>query len=143
MSIAFLYSGLNNNTANVTMRASGILERQMNDTRKIENLHVALWLMKDVSWVSDWKILGLVMVLPTLLVALKICWDTRAHMADLAHNIAVCLWICANTTWMIGEFYYEDMTRPLAKGFFFAGIALLLAYYAWAWTMRKQTASPI
>lgn len=115
----------------------------MNDTRKIENLHVALWLMKDVSWCSDWKIFGLFMVIPTLFVALKICWDTRHQFADLVHNIAVTLWICANTTWMIGEFYYDDGTRSLAKIFFFVGMALLGAYYLWAWTARSQTARTV
>jgi len=110
----------------------------MNDTRKIENLHVALWLFKDVSWCSDWKFFGLLMVVPTLVVSLKICWDTRERLADLVHNIAVSLWICANTTWMIGEFYYQDMTRPFAKIFFFAGMALLGVYYAWVWLRKTE-----
>jgi hypothetical protein len=112
----------------------------MKDTRKIENLHVALWLLKDVSWCSDWKFLGLLMVVPTLLVSLKICWDTRHQLAEVVHNVAVSLWICANTTWMIGEFYYEDGTRHIARGFFYAGMALLVSYYAWAST-RKTTTS--
>jgi hypothetical protein len=113
----------------------------MNDTRKIENLHVALWLLKDVSWCSDWQILGLVMVVPTLLVALKICWDTRERISDLVHNVAVSLWICANTTWMIGEFYYKDMTRPFARIFFFAGMALLTGYYLWEWLRKEDGAA--
>jgi uncharacterized membrane protein len=112
----------------------------MHDTRKIENLHVMLWLLKDCSWVSEWKLLGLFMVIPTLLVAIKICWDTRSHFADLIHNIAVALWICANTTWMIGEFYYNDGTRGFAKIFFYSGLALLGLYYAGAWTRRGRLA---
>jgi hypothetical protein len=112
----------------------------MQDTRKIENLHVALWLLKDCSWVSEWKALGLLMVIPTLLVALKICWDTRGQFSDLVHNIAVALWICANTTWMIGEFYYDDGTRGFAKIFFYSGMALLGAYYAWAWMRGNPSA---
>jgi hypothetical protein len=114
----------------------------MHDTRKIENLHVALWLLKDTSWVSDWKLLGLFMVAPTLAVALKICWDTRHSVPDVVHNIAVALWICANTTWMVGEFYYNDMTRPLARVFFFAGMALLIGYYLWFWLRGSDGASP-
>ncbi|MEO8099917.1 MAG: hypothetical protein ABI811_19620 [Acidobacteriota bacterium] len=114
----------------------------MNDTRKIENLHVALWLMKDVSWCSDWKILGLVMVVPTLAVAMRICWDTRHRLADLIHNMAVCLWICANTVWMIGEFFFDDGTRAIAKVFFFSGMALLTVYYVWAWTARNRDDAP-
>ena len=110
----------------------------MHDTRKIENLHVALWLLKDISWCSEWRIFGLIMVVPTLAVALKICWDTRRHFADFVHNIAVALWICANTTWMIGEFYYNDGTRPLSKVFFFAGMALLTVFYLWEWTRKRD-----
>jgi hypothetical protein len=116
----------------------------MRDTRKIENLHVTLWLLKDCSWVSDWKLLGLIMVIPTLLVALKICWDTRTNTADLIHNVAVALWICANTTWMIGEFYYDDNTRGIAKLFFYAGMTLLGTYYLWAWKeSTRRTATPL
>lgn len=113
----------------------------MHDTRKIENLHVALWLLKDTAWVSDWKLLGLFMVAPTLAVALKICWDTRRSFSDLVHNVAVALWICANTTWMVGEFYYNDMTRPFARVFFFSGMALLITYYLWFW-FRGKGSSP-
>jgi hypothetical protein len=42
--------------------------------------------------------------------------------------IAVALWICANTTWMIGEFYYKDMTRGYAKVFFFAGMVGITSF---------------
>ncbi len=114
----------------------------MHDTRKIENLHVSLWLLKDVSWCSEWKMLGMVMVIPTLVVALKICWDTRRSTPDLIHNIAVALWICANTTWMIGEFFYEDTTRDYAKIFFYAGMILLAGYYAWSWLKRHDDEAP-
>ena len=114
----------------------------MHDTRKIENLHVALWLLKDVSWCSDWQTLGLIMIVPTLAVAIKICWDTRHFYADLIHNVAVVLWICANITWMIGEFFYEDMTRAFAKVFFYAGMALLAAYYTHSWFKREPDATP-
>ncbi|MEI9815379.1 MAG: hypothetical protein WDO18_23225 [Acidobacteriota bacterium] len=110
----------------------------MHDTRKIENLHVSLWLLKDVSWCSEWHALGLFMIFPTLLVALKICWDTRRSLSDLVHNIAVALWICANTVWMIGEFYFQDGTRPFARVFFYAGMVLLASYYTWEWFHRRR-----
>lgn len=110
----------------------------MYDIRKIENLHVALWLLKDVSWCSDWHALGLIMIFPTLFIAIKLCWDTRRILAELVHSVAVVLWLCANTVWMIGEFYYDDMTRPLAKVFFYSGMALLVAFYAWDGTQRRR-----
>lgn len=69
------------------------------------------------------------MIAPTLFVAIKICWDTRKHLADLVHNAAVCFWIGANIVWMLGEFYLNDGTRGIAKVFFYCGMALLAAYY--------------
>lgn len=99
------------------------------DIRKIENVHVALWLVKDISWCSDWQWLGMLMVVPTLIVATRICWLTRTDAEELVHNLAVVLWISANITWMIGEFFYNDGTRPLAQVFFAAGAVCLAGYY--------------
>lgn len=109
------------------------------DIRKIENLHVALWLLKDLSWCSSWKALGMAMVLPTLLVAIQISWHSRKHLADFIHNAAVCLWILANITWMVGEFFYNDGTRGYAKLFFYAGVALLIGYYGYVASQWLRT----
>lgn len=99
------------------------------EIRKIENAHVALWLTKDVSWCNSWRWLGMLMVVPTLLVAAHICWRSRSDPDELTHNAAVCLWICANITWMVGEFFLNDGTRGYAKVFFYAGAALLAWHY--------------
>ena len=101
----------------------------MKDLRRIENLHVFLWLLKDMSWCRSWHTMGLIMIAPTLLVAGKIAWDTRRSIPDCIHNVAVCLWIMANITWMCGEFFYHDGTRPIATIFFSLGMALLCTYY--------------
>lgn len=97
--------------------------------RKFENLHVALWLFKDLCWVSDFKTFGLIMIVPTIILAFMIAWQSRHDISDLLHNAAVCFWIMANSVWMIGEFYYDDGTRPIAKVFFVAGILCVAFYY--------------
>jgi hypothetical protein len=99
------------------------------EIRKLENAHIALWLMKDVSWCSNWRLLGLVMSIPTIILAARLAWLGRHNFSELAHNGAVCCWIAANITWMVGEFYYGDTTRGYAKVFFFTGVALLALYY--------------
>ncbi len=101
----------------------------MKDIRRIENLHVALWLLKDVSWCSSWKMFGVLMIAPTLTMAVYITWKTREIATELIHNMVVCAWICANITWMVGEFYWNDGTRGFARVFFYAGIVLLLMHY--------------
>ncbi len=76
--------------------------------RRMENLHIVFWIIKDISWCMGWKVAGIGMIFPTLFVALFISWRTRHIMSELAHNLAVAFWICANSTWMIMELIKRD-----------------------------------
>lgn len=115
--------------------------------RKMENLHIVFWLFKDISWCMIWKPLGIAMIFPTLIIAMVIAWRTRQYMSELFHNIAIAVWIVANSYWMISEFFhfdaivlYGDITyKYLAIIPFSIGI-LLLAYYYIVWKpMHKNT----
>jgi len=97
--------------------------------RKFENVHILLWLLKDLCWVMDFKITGLVMIVPTVLMAIYITVLTRHSVSELFHNLAVVCWICANSIWMIGEFFFNDGTRPAAAVFFVAGLLFITWYY--------------
>ena len=101
----------------------------MKSIRKFENLHIFLWLLKDTCWVMDYQMLGIFMIIPTLFVALMITWRMRTIVTELFHNLAVCLWIFANSTWMVGEFFYDDTTRPYATVFFVSGLLVMTYYY--------------
>ena len=96
--------------------------------RWIENGHIFLWLIKDTCWAMEWKLGGIFMIFPTIGVALYILWKSRRIRAELFHNIAVCLWIMANSIWMLGEFNEQD-TRPVAATLFVIGLVLLIVYY--------------
>ena len=108
--------------------------------RKIENLHIVFWLIKDISWCMIWRPLGIAMVFPTLIIAIVITIRTRQFMSELCHNVAVTFWIAANAYWMISEFFhfdamivYGDITyKYLAIIPFSIGI-LMLAYYYLVW----------
>jgi len=97
--------------------------------RKTENLHILLWLLKDFCWISNYKILGLTMIIPTITVAILITWRTREISSELWHNLAIVCWISANSIWMIGEFYFNDSTRPYAIMFFVSGFLFVGYYY--------------
>ena len=101
----------------------------MKDLRKYENLHVAFWLVKDACWCLLFKPLGMLMIIPTLYVAIDITIRTRHNRTDLFHNIAITLWICANATWMTGEFFFNDHLRSFAMVFFSLGLAVVAIYY--------------
>ncbi|HET9429680.1 MAG TPA: hypothetical protein VFO70_00830 [Chitinophagaceae bacterium] len=106
--------------------------------RRMENMHIAFWLLKDISWCMIWKVLGIAMIFPTLTVAIIIAWRTRHIKSELAHNLAVAFWISANSYWMISEFFefdtiliWRDFTgKHLSLVPFVAGSLILLYYYA-------------
>lgn len=98
--------------------------------RKIENLHIVLWLIKDLSWAMLWKPLGLFMIIPTVFAAVLITWQTRDIKSELLHNIAVVFWVLANGYWMIAEFFSDDDTlRYYAAVPFVLGIIVISYHY--------------
>ena len=111
-----------------------------NHYRKMENLHIVFWLLKDMSWCMVWRPLGVAMIFPTLIIAIIISWRTRQFMSELCHNVAITVWIIANSYWMISEFFHFDTMivygniayKYLAIIPFSIGI-LLLAYYYLLW----------
>lgn len=98
--------------------------------RKVENLHILFWLVKDTCWCLLSETVGMIMIIPTVLVAIWIAIRTRKQPSEFAHNLAVLFWICANSIWMIGEFRYGDGTRPYALIFFSAGLLTLAIFYS-------------
>jgi len=68
------------------------------------------------------------MIVPTVSVAIYLLVKSRHRRTELYHNAAVVMWIAANSTWMIGEFFNKDL-RPTAVLLFGLGISILLVYY--------------
>lgn len=101
----------------------------LDQLRKFENVHIILWLIKDTFWIQDWHLAGCLMIAPTIGMALFITWFSRSHRREFFHNMAVCCWIFANSIWMIGEFFLDDTTRPMATVFFLLGLSVIGYYY--------------
>ena len=105
--------------------------------RRMENMHIAFWLMKDISWCMIWRPIGIAMVFPTLIIAIIISYRTREVKSELAHNLAIVFWITANAYWMISEFFGFDTMlvwngyegKHLALLPFVTGAVILLYYY--------------
>ena len=97
--------------------------------RKLENLHITLWLIKDACWVMMFRPLGMIMVLPTIFVAVFLTIKSWSDLKERLHNLAVCFWILANSTWMTGEFYFHDSWRLPASIFFGLGLLCIIGWY--------------
>ncbi len=106
----------------------------------MENLHIVFWLFKDVAWCLGLKWLGTVMIIPTLIISIVIAYRTRQYVSELCHNLAITVWISANSYWMVSEFFGFDHQiiwgaytfKHLAIIPFTIGI-LILAYYYLIW----------
>lgn len=105
--------------------------------RKMENLHIVFWLFKDVAWCLGLKWLGTVMIVPTLIISIVIAYRTRQYVSELCHNLAITVWISANSYWMVSEFFGFDHKiisgeytfKHLAIIPFTIGILILVYYY--------------
>lgn len=107
--------------------------------RSSENFHIVLWLVKDLCWVMDLHLAGVVMIAPTVGMAAWIAWRCRTEIGEFLHSLAVVFWITANSTWMIGEFFLNDGTRHLAALFFVAGLLCVGWYYLVILPRRART----
>ena len=111
----------------------------MNQIRKLENFHILLWLLKDMSWLMLWRPLGIFMIIPTLGCAFLITWKNRHLESELYHNVAIIFWISANSIWMITEFFgLEHELKIIAIVPFIIGLIFIAAYY-----VKNRQALPI
>lgn len=108
--------------------------------RKTENLHIVFWLLKDISWAMLWRPLGLIMLIPTLTLAIRITIQTRHLKSELFHNLAVVFWIAANGYWMIVEFFWSDFDflRYYAAIPFGIGIVFIAIYYLFVLAKERK-----
>ena len=108
--------------------------------RRIENLHILFWLVKDLCWAMNFRYIGMFMIIPTIVAALMITWQTRKIYSELMHNLAVVFWITANGTWMIGEFFEVDEgpygLRTMAIITFGVGLDILSSFYIRFYTQK-------
>jgi hypothetical protein len=107
--------------------------------RRMENLHIVFWIFKDIGWCMGFTLFGITMIVPTMIVSIVIAWRTRQIVSELCHNIAITVWISANSFWMCTEFFKVDSVsigygftlKHLAMIPFLIGMLILAYYYIW------------
>ncbi len=100
----------------------------LNKVRRLENLHIVFWLIKDTCWMMEFKLLGALMIIPALFMAVFIVFHTRKS-PDLYINLAILCWITANSYWMFVEFFMNNHHKHLALIPFCAGFLFVIVYY--------------
>lgn len=102
----------------------------MSSIRRFENLHILLWLIKDTSWLMEFKWLGTLMVVPTIAVAIHIAYlSFERKEIEFYLQLAICFWITANSYWMICEFVERVDLKNYALIPFLLGFISVFMYY--------------
>ena len=94
--------------------------------KKFESLHIVFWLIKDSCWMLEWRWMGILMVIPTITIAIIIVYISRKTI-DVFLNLAILFWISANSLWMYCEFFNFGENKmvssiPFGLGFLFVGL---------------------
>lgn len=111
----------------------------MRKIRHYENLHIPLWLLKDTCWMLQWKIMGMIMIVPTISVALIISYKSWKEKDDeFWINLAICFWISANSYWMICEFVTHEELKNFAGIPFVAGMLCVAYFYFKRLVLNKK-----
>ncbi len=93
----------------------------------LETSHIPLWLIKDLCWLLSYRLLGVAVAIPTIIVAILIAIVTRKDKDKFLLNVAIAFWILANANWMIAEFYDFD-TRSYSIYPFLTGILIFVVF---------------
>ena len=79
------------------------------------------------------------MIVPTIVAALLITWQTRHIKSELLHNLAVDFWIIANGYWMLTEFFSKnDSLRYYTIIPFTIGLLIIAYYYLVVRRLEKK-----
>jgi hypothetical protein len=113
-------------------------EEPLRKLRHYENVHIPLWLLKDTCWMMEWKAMGVLMIIPTVWVALLIAYKTYGQR-EFFINSAICFWISANGYWMCCEFFgYVNLKNYAAIPFALGMVCSALFYLVPLLLKRKK-----
>ena len=96
--------------------------------RKFEHLHIVFWLLKDSCWMMEFKTFGVMMVVPTVLLAVYLVLRTL-NDRDVYINAAILCWISANSYWMVVEFFFNNSHKEISAIPFALGLVFVSLYY--------------
>lgn len=104
----------------------------------LETIHIPLWLVKDICWLMEYRTLGIIIAVPTILVAFIMCGITYKERDHFLPNVSIAFWIVANANWMVAEFYRLE-TKSLSIYPFLLGVLAFVIFVFIKLIDRKKT----
>lgn len=75
----------------------------------------------------EWKQAAVIMIIPTIFMALWIVIKSSSNILNFVPNLAVLCWILANAIWMLDEFYLPGI-KFYSLIPFISGLVLMFYY---------------
>jgi hypothetical protein len=91
----------------------------------LDTVNSISWLMMDACWMFEASTLYFMMIVPTVLSGLFLCYIERNRSLTMI-NIAIFNWICMNISWMFSDTFNDPAYLIMAKIFFIFGILFIL-----------------
>lgn len=105
--------------------------------RQLDIIHVPLWIIKDTCWMMEFKALGVLMIIPTISVAIILCYKSRNYLQRLLLNGSVLCWVSANALWMLNDFF--DLNIHWLSLMLFSLGLIVVAIYVYFRIRRHKT----
>jgi hypothetical protein len=91
----------------------------------LDTVNSLTWFLMDASWMLQMKEISLLMIVPTILTGVILCYiEKRKNITFI--NIAILCWICMNVSWMFADIHAVSTYLLIAKSFFCAGLLFIL-----------------
>ncbi len=91
----------------------------------LDTINSVSWFLLDASWMLEVKEISYLMIIPTIISALILCYiEKRTHI--LLINLAILAWILMNIAWMFSEMYELPHYFMAAKAFFILGLIFII-----------------
>lgn len=89
--------------------------------RQYELFHIFCWLLKDLCWNANIKVLWSIFVLPTFFISFDFIWlcsHNKKMTIDMCHYISQFIWVSANIIWAYGELFVTKFPDEPQKLFY-------------------------
>lgn len=86
----------------------------------------------------EYRVAGLIIAVPTILVAFWMCFITYKESDHFLPNVSIAFWIVANANWMVAEFY-DLKTKPYSIYPFLLGVLAFVIFVYIKLISRKKT----
>ena len=89
---------------------------KLGDTwRNVEHLHTILWLLKDICWACEFKVLWIIFFTLTFILSVDFIWlsyKAPKMLIDTVHYVIQIIWLLANFTWALSELWLHSADTP-------------------------------